>query len=216
MNNRWNCLFAGLLVLAGCSSARVSNEGATTPAPQPDSVQPAPPPATADLLPRGSEIVVALNDSLSSERTSVGDRFSVSVVDSIATRTGQVVIPRGAVITGLITGIDDSDHAGDEAYIRLNFVRITLGKANHPFAADIVGTDLAVSHGHDLEGAAAGAAAGVLGAVISGDLRSAAEAAGLGAGAGTIISLGSSGKEEVLPAGTTFRIRTTASLQLER
>lgn len=206
---------AAVLALGACASAGGGEgaAGAPAPLPPPDSV----PPPTTTYLPRGTELRVRLDDTLSSERTRVGERFTVTVLDSLLTLQKQVVIPAGATITGLVTGIDDSDHAGDEAYIRLNFVRLTLGKANHPFAAEIVGTQMTVREGdEDLADVAVDAAAGALGAVLAGDLRTAAEAAGLGAGAGTIISLGSTGQEAILPAGTVFRIRTSAAISLER
>ena len=211
--NRWlSWTLAGALTVAGCSTARTPGGASTTPAPP----EPVPPPTTT-MVPKGTELRVQLNDTLSSERSKVGDRFTVTVPDTLFTPSHQVVIPAGATITGLVTGVNDSDHAGDQAYIRLNLVRLTMGKANFPFAAEIVGTQLTTQQtGDDLKDTAINAGAGVLGAIMSGDLKTAAEAAQLGAGAGTIISLGATGREEVLPAGTTFRIRTAASVSLER
>jgi len=215
---RWcGWTLAAALALTGCGAAQTLENAGSTPAPPappaPDSV----PPPTSTMLPRGTELRVVLNDTLSSEKTSVGDRFTVTAVDSLLTVSRQVVVPAGATITGLVTGVDDSDHAGDEAYIRLNFVRLSMGKANHPFAAEVVGTQLKVNEaGGELKDVAIDAAAGVLGAVLSGDLKTAAESAGLGVGAGTVISLGNTGAEAILPAGTAFRIRTTVAISLAR
>lgn len=206
-----NWTLAGALALTGCSTAQ-TRQGSTTPAPP----EPAPPPTTT-MLPKGTELRVQLVDTLGPEHSKIGDRFRVTVLDTLFTPSRQVVIPAGATITGLITGVDDSDHPGDQAYIRLNLIRLTVGKANYPFAAEIVGTQLQTQGtSGDFENVAIDAAAGVLGAVLSGDLKKAAEAAGMGTGAGSIISLGSSGREEILPAGTRFRIRTAAQISLER
>lgn len=198
--------------LAGCGAAAAGTETANEPVPS----QPAPP-ATMDLLPKGTEIEVVLNDTLSTESANVGDRFSVTVRSAIKTQSGQPVVPEGSVIVGLVTGVDDSDHANDPAYLRLNFVRLTLGEANHPFAAEILSTNLGAQAGvqvKDAESSATvGAVAGaVVGAVISGDVKTALEQAKLGAGAGSVISLGT---RELLPAGTVLRIRTTANISLE-
>lgn len=194
--------------LAACSSATTENGG--------NRPQPAPPPATTTMLPRDTDLRVQLNDSLSTEHSHVGDRFSVTVLDAILTSDGKVVVPAGATITGLITGVDDSDHVGDEAYLRLNFIRLTIDRLNEPFAADIVSSNLRVSNPTSSTSSAIGAAAGVVGAILSGDLKKAAEAGKLGAGAGSVISLGSSGREAILPKGTEFRLRTTANISLEK
>lgn len=203
---------AAAALLGGCAAAATENGENTQPAPD----QP-PPPATETLLPRGTQIVVVLGDTLDAERTSVGDRFTATVHTPITTATGREVIPAGTVLTGLVTGVDDSDHDRDTAYVRLNFVRMTLGEANHPFAAEIVSTSAAPAGTNvpDAEkSSAVGAVTGaVIGAVIGGDLRSAIEGAGMGGGAGTIISLGT--ERTVLPAGTVMVIRTTANISLE-
>lgn len=206
-----NLTLAGALAVAGCSTAQ-TRQGSTTPAPP----QPAPPPTTT-MVPKGTELRVQLADTLSSKRSKIGDRFAVTVLDTLFTPSRQVVIPAGANITGLVTGVDDSDHPGDQAYIRLNLIRLTVGKGNFPFAAEIVGTQLQTQGtSGGFKDVAVDAVAGVLGAVLSGDLKKAAEAAQMGTGAGTIISLGSSGREEILPAGTRFRIRTAANISLEK
>lgn len=201
-------------LLAACAPAANGNGGMER-----DTTNlPPPPPLSRDVLPRGTELEVLLNDTLDANETRVGHRFSARVSVPITTDRGLEVVPAGAVVTGLVTGVDDSDHAGDPAYLRLNFIRLTLGEANHPFAAEIIATDLAARTGVTVEdaekSAAAGAVAGaVVGAIIGGDLRTALEGASLGAGAGSVIALGTS--NQVLPAGTMLRLRTTANISLE-
>ena len=203
-------------LLGACASAPASDG---TNADSTAARQPAPPPLSRDMLPRGTEIEVVLNDTLDAEDARVGDRFSATVRTPIKTVSGFDVVPAGAVVTGLVTGVDDSDHAGDPAYLRLNFIRLTLGEANHPFAAEIAATDLGSRSGASVEdakdSAAVGAVAGaVVGAIIGGDLLAALEGASLGAGAGSVIALGTA--SERLPAGTVLLLRTTANISLEQ
>lgn len=205
---------AAMITLAACGSASAGN---TAPA-EPEPVQPAPPPTSTKELPRGTDIAVVLNDSLHADRARVGDRFSATVRTPLLTVNGQTVIPEGATITGLVTGVDDSDHDDDPAYLRLNFIRLTIGDANHPFAAEILETDLGAQAGVSVKdaeksSATAAIAGAVIGAVIGGDLRAALEGASLGAGAGSIIALGT--ENELLPAGTVLLLRTTAGISLE-
>ena len=200
-------------LLGACASAPANGGADADPANLPP-----PPPLSRDVLPRGTEIEVLLNDTLDAEDARVGDRFSASVRTPLSTAAGVEVLPAGSVVTGLVTGVDDSDHAGDPAYLRINFIRLTVGEANHPFAAEIIDTDLAARAGVQVEDAedseAVGAVAGaVIGAVIGGDLLTALEGASLGAGAGSVIALGTT--STVLPAGTLLRIRTTANISLE-
>lgn len=199
----------------------------TTPEPVPaePAAQPAPAaaaaPANASELPAGTDLQVELDATLSTEESRVGDRFTVTVTEPLMATNGETVIPEGSVITGLVTGLDDSDHAGDQAAIRLNFLRISVNGVSHPFSADVLETDVRMEADRDerdVERAATvGAVAGaVLGAVIGGDLRDALVGAALGAGAGTIISLGTGDVEAVLPEGTRMTVRTRERMQLRR
>ncbi|MFW6040076.1 MAG: YMGG-like glycine zipper-containing protein, partial [Gemmatimonadota bacterium] len=66
------------------------------------------------------------------------------------------------------------------------------------------------------ERAAIGAAAGAaLGAIIGGDLEDILVGGALGAGAGTVISLGLGRVDAELPRGTEMRLRTTREIRLE-
>jgi len=208
------CALAGALTLAACASA---------PAPemttiQPVAAEPAPPPADARVLPAATDLQVELLDSLSSDGSRVGDLFTVRVHTPIVAVNEQVVVPAGSVITGMVTGVDDSDHIGDQAAIRLNFLRISINGTNHPLSADIVAAEVEREREGGLDpartasiGAAAGAA---LGAIISGELRGALIGGALGAGIGTIISLGTGEVEALLPEGARMTIRTRDTIEL--
>ncbi|HSJ15108.1 MAG TPA: hypothetical protein VK939_11875 [Longimicrobiales bacterium] len=202
------------VLLASCASAGERRE--TT------SPDPGTPPPLYDpyVLPAGVLLDVQLADTIRAETARVGDRFAVTLTGDLTTVDNRVALPAGTVITGLITGVDDTDHPGDPAYVRLNFVRITVEKSNHPFAAEIVSTNVRTEAPADLEDAAEaagiGALAGVVGAIISGDARTALESAALGAGAGTVISLGTDAERAFLPAGMPLTLRATSQVDLRR
>lgn len=200
-------MVAGLLA-AGCRTAALESGGLT--------YQPAPPPPTASHIPTGTLMLVRLNQSLTTDMN-VGDTFTATVQEPLIAQNGQTVVPQGSVITGIITGVGGADR---QSAIRLNFTHIDINGRSHPFTADIVSThrlDERVDLSDVGRAAAIGAAAGaVLGAVIGpGRLRDALIGGALGAGAGTIISLGTgTGVERVLPAGTQMRIQTTQHVAL--
>lgn len=203
-----------LLALGGCRSADVESEPASEPV-----FQPAPPPADASALPAGTIFEVELEQTIDTDRNRVGDRFVATVKEDLIAQNGAVVIPKGARVHGVITGLDDSDDIGDEALVRLNFERISFGGNSYPFTADIVDTDVDTDEDgieDALEKAAIGAAAGaVLGAVLSGaELDAILKGAALGAGVGTVIHLGTGDVEARLPEGTDMTLRTTRTVSL--
>ncbi|MGH7504087.1 MAG: hypothetical protein ACRELX_00475 [Longimicrobiales bacterium] len=198
--------------LAGCRMAQVESG---TPTPDTDA-QPA---AVADdVVPAGTQMVVEMNETLDTENTAVGDAFTATVKEDVQL-SGRTFIPAGAVVNGTVTGLDDSDHAGDQAAIRLNFETIAFSGESYDLDAEITKSDVEVEDRGDLEDVAKkagiGAAAGaILGAVIGGDLEAVLVGGALGAGAGTIISLGLGDAEAALPRGTDLTLRTTEQIQL--
>jgi hypothetical protein len=186
----------------------------TTPATAP---MPAPPPPDASYIPAGTVLNVQLSNELSTTTARVGDTFTVTVTEPLIATNGQVVVPEGAVITGMVTGVG-AVRDEEPAAIRINFLRINIGGISHPLTAEITSTHVPMQEdaGHDAARAAAtGAVAGaVLGAILTGELRDALIGAALGAGAGTIISLGTGDVEAVLPEGTRMTIRTFERISL--
>jgi hypothetical protein len=150
----------------------------------------------------------------------VGDTFSATVVDPIVAANGRTVVPAGAKVYGKVTGLQDSNNAGQKAAIRLDFEKININGVERPFEANITATQLQ-TQGQDtkdetLKKAGIGAAAGaVLGAVIGGgDVSKILGGAAIGAAAGTVISLGTGEVEAVLPAGSKMTLQTTQQVTL--
>ncbi|MFW6078735.1 MAG: hypothetical protein ACODAE_03895 [Gemmatimonadota bacterium] len=204
-------VFTAVAVAASgaCRTAEVETE--------PD-VQPAPRPATADAVPAGTLFRVELDQTIGTERNRVGDRFTATVAEPLIARNGEVVVPAGARIHGVITGLDESDRIGDQAAIRIDMERISFRGRSYPFSAGVVDTDVELDEDtRELaERAAIGAAAGAaLGAIIGGDLEDILIGGALGAGAGTVISLGLGRVDAELPRGTEMTLRTTREIRLE-
>jgi hypothetical protein len=180
---------------------------------------PAPPPPDASAIPAGTHLNVELQNELNTTTTNVGDVFTVTVAEALVATNGVTVVPQGALITGMVTGVG-AQSGSDPAVLRLNFVRIAIDGVTHPLTAEIVGTHVPMQrqtdHTQHAQAAAAGAVAGaVLGTVVSGRLRDALIGGALGAAAGTIISLGVGTPDEaVLPAGTHMTLRTADRINL--
>jgi hypothetical protein len=138
----------------------------------------------------------------------------------VVAQNGATVVPSGARIHGRVTGLDNSDHAGEPAAIKVEFDRISMRGTSYPFNAKVTATNLQTRVGdtrsETLRKAGVGAAAGaVLGAVLSGgDLEKILLGGALGAAAGTVISLGGGDVEAVLPAGTRMTLQATQTVAL--
>ncbi|HSJ24255.1 MAG TPA: hypothetical protein VK929_06290 [Longimicrobiales bacterium] len=212
MKNMWMAVVAGGLAMSACATMPVEE---VQPAPQP-----APPPPDASYIPIGTHLEVELQDELNTTTSRVGDSFVVTVTEPLVAANGQTVVPEGTRIQGMVTGVAQPGDR-DPAVLRLNFLRVEVNGAWHPLTASIAGTEVPMdARGpgarQHAQAAATGAVAGaVLGAVITGRLRESLIGAALGAGAGTIISLGMSGPNEaVLPAGTQMTLRTEDRVNL--
>lgn len=199
-----------LVALGACRTAEVETD---------DTIGAHPAPPTADYMPAGTLLEVELDQTIGTDESNVGDRFTATVTRPVIAQTGQVVVPEGAKVSGVITGLDESDNIGDQAAIRINFDRLTTYQGRtYPFSADVVDTDVELED--EVEQAAVGAAVGAvagaaLGAVIGGELEDILIGGALGAGAGTIISLGVGGVDAELPRGTDMTLRTTRPVDLE-
>ncbi len=192
-------LVAGL-VLVGCArTTRVESTGdvalSTTP-------------ADSRVLPAGTTVEVTLDREIGTKSSKVGDTFTATVQKDIVAANGEVVVPTGSKVHGKVTGLNNSDHVGEPAAIKIDFERIEVRGQTHPLSAKVTATNLQTRGGdtrdETLKKAGVGAAAGaVLGAVLSGgDLSKILLGGALGATAGTVISLGVGDVEGVLPAGT--------------
>jgi len=204
-------LVAGL-VLVGCArTTRVESTGdvalSTTP-------------ADARVLPSGSTLTMTLDQEIGTKSSRVGDTFTGTVDNAIVASNGATVVPAGSKVYGKVTGLDNSDHAGEPAAIKVDFERIVVNGQSHDLRAKVTATNLQTRGGdtrsETLKKAGVGAAAGaVLGAVLSGgELSKILLGGALGAAAGTVISLGVGDVEGVLPAGTKMTLQTTSTVAL--
>jgi hypothetical protein len=177
-------------------------------------------PANANVLPAGASMDVVLNQELSTEKSKVGDTFTARVVSNVVASNGDITVPAGAVVTGRVTALDDSDNPTDRALIQLQFDRLSFNNRSYTFGANV--TNVATIEEKDrktgtvLRRAGTGAAAGAaIGAIISGgDLEDIIKGGAIGAAAGTLLSLGLGDVEHTIPAGTRMTIQATQNVAL--
>ena len=192
----------------GCAS---SNTGA----------RPVPPPRTSEVtteaptqpeivtgarrgsIPVGQELDVRLRSSLSSETSTVEQRFEATTVVDLL-QDGRVLVPAGTLIEGVVSDVDKAGRVDRNGHLTLTFDRMRVNGRTHDIRASA--TQIYESGGVREEIGTAGVGAGVGGVVggLLGGLKGAIIGAAIGAG-GAIAA--TDGKDISLPAGSIVRIR---------
>jgi len=195
-------------LLPGCRSTAVESERALVPA--------AATLPTENAIPAQTVLQARLNAPIGTEHSRPGDRFTVTVLDNLVADTGRVVVPAGAIITGVVTELHESGHVGEQASIGLAFDRLDAYDRSYPIAAEVVATNVEQHRegGDVARGAGVGALAGAaLGAILGGG--SGALKGGLvGAAGGTLIGLGAGDVQAELPAGSVMTLRLVQPVYL--
>ncbi len=161
-------------------------------------------------IPVGQELDVRLQKELDSDTAQVEDRFeATTAVDLIL--DGDVLIPAGSSLRGIVTAVDDADRLDRKGRLSLSFDQIVVNGRSYPIRASVV--EALESGGYKEDAAKIGAGAGV-GAIIGGILGGAKGAlAGILIGGGGVVAA-TEGKDVVLPAGSILRIRLDSPLAL--
>ena len=163
-------------------------------------------------LPEGTEIVLRLDDALSSRTARREDRFDASVLRAV--RAGDMVaIPAGTRVRGIVRDVERAQRPSKAGRLDLDFDSFYLDRERLDLRARVV----AVSEDDRREGPSTAGKAGIgatLGAILGGVLGGSKGALiGILVG-GTGAVAGTKGEEAELPAGTVVRIRLERPLTL--
>lgn len=198
--------------IAAMNDAPQSGERAavTTTPPRRDP-PPRPQPPAPLALPPGTIVELAATDTISSRTNEAGDIVTATVRSAIADSRGRVVIPAGAVFTGVIAEIAPAGSPGGEGTLRLAFSEVSFGGRSYRAvaAADTLGTETqgrGVTAG-DAAKVGVGAAAGAIaGRIIGKDTKGAIIGGVVGAAAGAGVAAATKDEDIVLPAGGRIRL----------
>jgi hypothetical protein len=220
----------GVLVFAGCHSksdtstpAAASNDQAASAQPSdgsnpsagsaPQSAQPAPPAETQITIPAGDRIRVRLVDTIGSARNRSGDTFAATLDQPIVV-DGEVVVPRGANVTGRVVSARPSGHLKTPASLAVTLTSIDVDGQSYEVRTSDRSWAGRSHKKHDAKWiAGAGGAGALIGALVGGG-KGAAIGAGVGAGGGTATAYATGKKDIVLPSETplNFRLREPVTI----
>jgi hypothetical protein len=166
--------------------------------------------ARTGSIPVGQEMDVRLGTILSSESSTVEQRFEATTVADLV-QDGWVLVPAGAVVSGVVSGVQKAGRIERSGSLTLAFDRLSLGGRRYDIRASA--TQVFESGGIREEAGTVGVGAGVGGVVggLLGGFKGAILGAVIGAG-GAIAA--TDGKDIALPAGSIVRIRMDTPVQI--
>ena len=82
-------------------------------------------------LPANSDVLVRLDEEVTSKSAKVGDTFRASVATAVM-RDGVTVLPRGAAVTGRIAYRTGKGAFGKSAKMEIEFVSVSVDGQQHP------------------------------------------------------------------------------------
>jgi len=161
-------------------------------------------------VPDGTEIVVRLDERISSETARRDDRVEATVAEPVRVG-GRVVIPAGSTVVGTVRDVVQAERPAHAGRVDLSFgTLVTSDGARVRIPARVVSLE---ESGIDKRKAGLGAiVGGLLGAAVDGK-KGAIIGAVLGGG-GTVVA--SKGEEVDLPAGTVVRLRLEEPVVIAR
>jgi len=192
--------------------------GAPAPAPnQPPVVQPVPPPPPPPQVhvAAGTTLAIRVDQRLSAKGSKAGDTFTGEFVEPIADDGGNVVIPKGARVSGKVVAAKGRGHFKGAANLELRLTSLTLNDKEYPLeTADLrehkkgkgKRTAAMIGGGSGLGMLIGGVASGGTGLLIGGLA---------GAGAGTAGAAFTGNKDLVIPAETVVHFKLADELVVD-
>ena len=219
---KWACVIGLTVGLAACNGAKAPENTATdTPAATTGETTNAPISAatsapvapvaryTEVTIPSGTTLRLALSSAVGSDTSRVEEPVRATLRSPV-TINGQVVLPAGSEVTGVVTDADGSGRVKGRARVAMRFSSVRANGESYDIRTSGYAQEAAATKKQDAEKIAIGAGAGAaLGAILGGG-SGAAKGAAVGGAGGTGVVLATKGKEVHLGPGAGITTRLTA------
>jgi hypothetical protein len=171
-------------------------------------------PARPSAIPAGTSVPVTLLAQVDSEHNEVGQSWTGRVTRDVVVG-GQVVIPAGAAVSGVVVAMDEGDRNEGNGSITLEARSIESTAGTRSIAsAPVSGGHSYAEESFPAKETAIGAGAGAaIGAIVGGKKGAAIGAAAGGMG-GAAMGSARADYEVAMPAGTDITIRITSAVAL--
>jgi hypothetical protein len=177
------------------------------------SAVPLPPPVPVNVtIPAGSTLTIRIDQRISVKNSRAGDRFTGEIVDPILTSDNNVLVPKGALVGGVVDVSHRRGHFKGSSTLELRLTSLTLNGTKYPLATrDLTRTKKGkgkrstamIAGGSGLGMLVGGLASGGTGLVVGGLV---------GGGAGTAVA-GLTGNRDIdIPAESIVHFRLANDL----
>ncbi|HEX9633750.1 MAG TPA: hypothetical protein VGA02_14910 [Gemmatimonadales bacterium] len=164
-------------------------------------------------LPAGTVLIAALDRSVSTKESRIGDAVRLETTEPVRL-ADEAVVPAGAVILGEVTHSQDGGRIAGAPELTLRFTELEADGERYRMDARpfrIRGKNDALESAAQIGGGAV--AGGILGGVLGGG-GGAVKGAVAGAAIGTGVAIATDGDDLVLPAGVKLKVELAAPLAL--
>ncbi len=184
---------------------------APAPAPAPSTgATPAPAAEVTGTVASGTAMRFASNAKVCTNGTSVGEKFTASLSESVPASNG-ISIPEGATGTFEVVEAKNAKNSNDNTYLRVRLVSVTFGGKTYPVEATVQTASTervrAATKGDDAKKVAGGAILGAIaGQVIGKNTKGTVIGAAAGAAAGTAAAAATADYATCLNSGATVAV----------
>jgi hypothetical protein len=198
------------------AAAQSESAAASQPAPAPVAAPQAPPPPPPNITVKtGTALSIRVNQRISAKDNNPGDKFTGEVVKAVTDANGQVVIPKGTRVTGVVDAAQERGKFKGAADLSLRLTSLTLNGTTYPVETHHL-TKQEKGKGKRTAGMVGGGAGlGLLIGGLAGGGKGAAIGGLVGAGAGTAGAGLTDNKDLVIPAEAVVQFRLKQNLVLE-
>jgi hypothetical protein len=210
MNRTLNCcMVAAVFALLAASSCKDRESAAAQKA------APAPPVARVALVQAGTMLTGALQNSIATDRSRVGDAVVLRTTTPVIV-DGQTVVPAGSTVRGSVTHVRAAGRMKGAAELTLRFHELQTPEGQrHALTFDPIRSRVKGSGKETAAEIGGGAAVGgIIGGAVGGK-DGALKGGAIGAAVGTGVAAATPGKQIVLPVGQLLRLRIAAPATIE-
>jgi hypothetical protein len=219
---KWACVLGLAVGLAACNGAKAPEDTATTdtaattggstsaPLSAATSAPVAPVERFTEVtIPSGTTLRLELASAVGSDTSRVEEPVRATLRSPVAIN-GQVVLPAGSEVSGVVTDAEGSGRVKGRARIAMRFNSVRANGESYDIRTSGYAQEAAATKKQDATKIAVGAGAGAaLGAILGGG-DGAAKGAAIGGAGGTGVVLATKGKEVHLGPGAGITTRLTA------
>lgn len=127
----------GFAALAACSSSNQSAEAAVTDTTTTPFATNAPAAPVALLLNHSRQFSIATTETISSRTAKAGDSFTAAVVADVRDEAGEVAIPEGSMVAGMVTDVTSAPNSLNSGTLTLVVSSVTVRGKNYRIEARI-------------------------------------------------------------------------------